>query len=77
VALNTINMTNKKPKECYFCVNNLEVDYKDTRTLKRFVNFYMKILPGSRTGVCAWHQRKLSSAIKRSRVMALLSPTHK
>lgn len=70
-------MTTKKPKECYFCVNNLDVDYKDTRTLRRFVNFYMKILPGQRTGVCAWHQRKLSLAIKRSRVMALLSPTHK
>jgi len=70
-------MTNKKTKECYFCVNSLEVDYKDTRTLRRFVNFYMKILPGARTGVCAWHQRKLSEAIKRSRVMALLSATHK
>jgi small subunit ribosomal protein S18 len=37
----------------------------------------MKILPGKRTGVCAWHQRKLATAIKRSRVMALLSATHK
>lgn len=70
-------MINKKTKECYFCVNNLDVDYKDTRTLRRFVNFYMKILPGARTGVCAWHQRKLSEAIKRSRVMALLAATHK
>lgn len=70
-------MTNKKIKECYFCVNNLEVDYKDTRTLRRFINFYMKMLPASRTGVCSWHQRKLSMAIKRSRIMALLSPTHK
>ncbi len=67
----------KKKKECYFCVNNLEVDYKDTRTLRRFVNFYMKILPGKRTGVCAWHQRKLATAIKRSRIMALLSHTHR
>jgi len=70
-------MTTKKTKECYFCVNNLEVDYKDTRTLRRFLNFYMKILPGKRTGVCAWHQRKLSTAIKRSRVMSLLASTHK
>lgn len=70
-------MTNKKSKECYFCVNNLDVDYKDTRTLRRFLNFYMKILPSARTGVCSWHQRKLSNAIKRSRVMALLAPTHK
>jgi small subunit ribosomal protein S18 len=67
----------KNKKECYFCVNNLEADYKDTRTLRKFTNFFMKILPGSRTGVCAWHQRKLSTAIKRSRVMALLATTHK
>ncbi len=70
-------MATKKVKECYFCVNNLEVDYKDIRTLRKFINFYMKILPGSRTGVCAWHQRKLSTAVKRARVMALLAATHK
>lgn len=70
-------MANTKGKECYFCANNLEVDYKDVRTLRKFINFYMKILPGSRTGVCAWHQRKLSTAVKRARVMALLSATHK
>lgn len=70
-------MKKQKTKECYFCINNLDVDYKDTRTLKRFVNFYMKILPGKRTGVCARHQRKLTTAIKRSRVMGLLSATHK
>jgi small subunit ribosomal protein S18 len=70
-------MNKQKTKECYFCVNNLEVDYKDTRTIRRFINFYMKILPGKRTGVCAWHQRKLATAIKRSRVMALISATHK
>ncbi|MCF7860365.1 30S ribosomal protein S18 [Patescibacteria group bacterium] len=70
-------MSNKKPKECFYCVNQLDVDYKDVRTLRRFINFYMKILPGNRTGVCAWHQRKLTQAIKRSRVMSLLAPTHK
>lgn len=70
-------MNNKKQKDCHFCANQIEVDYKDGRTLKKFVNFYMKILPGSRTGVCAWHQRKLASAIKRARVMALMAPTHK
>jgi small subunit ribosomal protein S18 len=68
---------NKKHKECFFCAHQTEVDYKDVRTLRRFINFYMKILPGSRTGICAWHQRKLTQAIKRARVMSLLSPTHK
>ncbi|MBN2884372.1 30S ribosomal protein S18 [Patescibacteria group bacterium] len=70
-------MSNKKPKECFYCVNQLDVDYKDVRTLRRFINFYMKILPGDRTGVCAWHQRKLTQAVKRARVMSLLAPTHK
>ncbi|MDP3836685.1 MAG: 30S ribosomal protein S18 [bacterium] len=70
-------MKNNKHKDCFFCVNQLDADYKDVRTLRRFVNFYMKILPGDRTGVCAWHQRQLTQAIKRARVMSLLSPTHK
>lgn len=67
----------KKNKECFFCANQLEVDYKDVRTMRRFMNFYVKILPGKRTGVCAWHQRKLATAIKRARIMALIPFTHK
>jgi small subunit ribosomal protein S18 len=73
-------MNNKPTKEkiCYFCENNLtEIDYKDTNLLRRFVNFHIKILSGKRTGVCAWHQRKLATAIKRSRIMALLPFTRK
>ena len=63
----------KKEKACYYCVNNIrDIDYKDTRTLARFVNVYKKILPRKRTGTCTWHQRKLATAIKRSRTMALL-----
>ena len=66
------NITKKK-KECYFCVNNIsEVDYKDTRLLRRFINSYAKILPKKRTGTCSKHQRKLAVAIKRSRIIALL-----
>ena len=67
----------KKTKECYYCVNNLEVDYKDVKSLKNFINFYQKIISAHRTGVCSWHQRKLTLAIKRARKMALLSFTHK
>jgi len=69
-------MSNKK--ECYFCVNNIqEIDYKNTGLLRRFVNFHMKILAAKRTGTCAWHQRKLAQAVKRSRIMALLGFIHK
>ena len=68
-----MNNQAKKEKSCHFCVNNLqEIDYKDIRTLQRFVNVYKKILPRKRTGLCSWHQRKLAIAIKRARVMALL-----
>ena len=65
-------------KSCHFWVSNLdEVDYKDIRTIRRFINTYKKILPRKRTGVCSWHQRKLATAIKRARVMALLPYTNK
>ncbi len=68
----------KKEKTCFFCENGVEeIDYKDTRLLRTFVNFHMKLLPGKRTGVCSWHQKKLTNAVKRSRIMALLSTTHK
>jgi small subunit ribosomal protein S18 len=62
----------KKEKKCYFCENNLpSIDYKDTQTLRKFMNYYSKILPKRRTGVCGKHQKKLSMAVKRSRIMAL------
>ncbi|MCX6796732.1 MAG: 30S ribosomal protein S18 [Candidatus Falkowbacteria bacterium] len=67
----------RKEKSCHFCVNNLrEIDYKDIRTLQRFINVYKKILPRKRTGLCSWHQRKLATAIKRARIMALLPFTN-
>lgn len=49
-----------------------EVDYKDTNVLKRFISSYAKIVPRKRSGVCSYHQRKLATAIKRARIMALI-----
>jgi len=67
-------MNNKKySKSCYFCQANVtEINYKDTDTLRRYLSSFGKIVPRKRSGVCAWHQRKLANAIKRSRFMALL-----
>ncbi|MFA5157691.1 MAG: 30S ribosomal protein S18 [Patescibacteria group bacterium] len=60
-------------KKCYFCKNKVvEVDYKDSSTLSRYLNRWSKIDPASRTGVCAKHQRQLSTAIKRARHLSLL-----
>jgi len=50
----------------------INFDYKDVKTLQRFVNIYGQIEPVSRTGLSAKQQRQLSVAIKRARHLALL-----
>ena len=61
------------PKSCVFCAHNVtHIDYKDTPTLRRYLSSYSKIVPRRRSGVCAWHQRKLANAIKRGRILGLL-----
>ena len=47
-------------------------DYKDYKTLQRFVNAYGQIEPAGKTGLSAKQQRQLSVAIKRARHLALL-----
>lgn len=49
-----------------------EIDYKDVETLKRFITERGKILPRRVTGVSAHFQRKLTTAIKQARYVALL-----
>lgn len=67
------NETKKEVKHCYFCLHQIkELDYKDTGTLRKFINIYKKILPRRRTGTCSLHQRQIAEAVKRARVMALL-----
>lgn len=62
-----------KKKVCMFCQNKEEkIDYKDVNKIKKYITEKGKILPRRQTGVCASHQRELSLAIKRARVMALL-----
>ena len=68
--------TNDKKRACYFCLNGLrDVDYKDIRVLQKLISGYAKILPTKKTGICAKHQRKLATAIKRARFMALIPYT--
>ena len=47
-------------------------DYKDVKTLQRFVNIYGQIEPSAKTGLNARQQRQLGVAIKRARHLALL-----
>ena len=61
-------------KPCRFCVDGSAsaIDYKDEILLRRFVTDRGKITPRRITGTCARHQRQLSRAIKRARMIALL-----
>lgn len=51
---------------------NLYFDYRDTKTLQRYLDAYGRIEPISRTGLSAKQQRQLAVAIKRARHLALL-----
>jgi small subunit ribosomal protein S18 len=58
---------------CYFCQRNInEIDFKNTQLLRRFLSSLGKIKARKKTGVCAFHQRKLKRAIKRARFLGLL-----
>ena len=51
---------------------NLYFDYRDVKTLQRYLDAYGRIEPVSRTGLSAKQQRQLATAIKRARHLALL-----
>lgn len=60
-------------KTCPFCESRVRfIDFKDDRTLGRFLTDTGKILPSRLSGVCARHQRQLAVAIKRARFLALV-----
>ena len=67
----------QRAKFCYFCVNNIKhIDYKATDILQKMTSNYQRILPRKRMGSCARHQRQLTVAVKRARVMALIPYTN-
>ena len=60
-------------KICRFCADKqVQIDYKDPQTLKYFITDRGKIVPRRISGNCAKHQRKVSLAIKRARMIALM-----
>lgn len=68
-----INIEVKKDKYCRFRKSRIKyIDYKDANFLLKFVNEQGKILPRRLTGTSLKYQRKLSTAIKRARHLALL-----
>ena len=62
-----------RKKVCALCANkDLVLDYKNADQLKKFVNEKGKILPRRATGACAKHQRDITLAVKRARLIAIL-----
>ncbi len=59
-------------KQCYFCKSKTEPLFKESEVLKKFLSLRGKIQSREKSGVCAWHQRKLSREIKKARVLMLL-----
>jgi len=57
---------------CYFCQKKTLPDFKDTEVLTKFLTHRGKIASREKSGICAWHQRKLAKEIKKARQLALI-----
>jgi small subunit ribosomal protein S18 len=68
------NGLDKRPKKyCRFKKMGIEyIDYKDADFLKKFINDQGKILPRRITGNSLKFQRKVATAVKKARQMAIL-----
>ena len=60
-----------KPKPCQLCAGAV-ADWKDTSTLRKYMSDKGRIRGRSATGLCPSDQRKLATAVKNAREMALL-----
>ena len=71
--LTPINIEIRKDKYCRFKKHGIKyIDYKDHEFLMKFLNDQGKILPRRITGTSLKYQRKMGTAIKRARHLALL-----
>jgi small subunit ribosomal protein S18 len=63
----------RRKRVCRFCAEKMDfIDFKDISLLQSFVPERGRIMPRRITGTCAWHQRKLGTALKRARIAALI-----
>ncbi len=65
-----------KKKFCQFCADQTAyIDYKDIALLRKFVSDRGKIRARRVTGNCTQHQRRVATAVKNAREMALIPYT--
>ncbi|MHC4385805.1 MAG: 30S ribosomal protein S18 [Planctomycetota bacterium] len=71
------NLTIREQTQCRFCRERSSyIDYKDIDVLQKLLTNRGKIFSRKRSGNCAGCQRKVKTAIKRARFMALLPYTN-
>ncbi|MEN8126815.1 MAG: 30S ribosomal protein S18 [Planctomycetota bacterium] len=71
------NLTIREQTQCRFCREGTSyIDYKDIDVLQKLLTNRGKIFSRKRSGNCAGCQRKVKTAIKRARFMALLPYTN-
>ena len=63
----------RRKKTCPFSgPEGITIDFRDTKTLNKFVSERGKIIPARISAVSAPKQRRLAQAIKRARILALM-----
>lgn len=63
-------------KVCRFCSETTTlIDYKNPQLLRSFITDRGKMVPRRISGSCAKHQRGISNAVRRARMLALLPIT--
>ena len=68
-----LNAGFRRKKTCPFSgPDAIPIDYKDVKTLQKFISERGKIIPARISAVSSPKQRKLAQAIKRARALALL-----
>jgi len=62
-----------KKKPCSLCIEKaVDVVYRDVSRLRKYVSERGKIVPRRISGACSKHQRMVTVAVKRARVIAFL-----
>jgi len=60
------------PKNCPFCKDGTNPNFLDAQQLGKYVTERGKIMGAARTGLCSLHQRRVTTAVKRARLLAIL-----
>jgi len=59
-------------RDCVFCKEDREPNYKDVQGLLRYTSERGKLLAQTRTGLCTKHQGRVARSIKHARHLAML-----